>query len=50
MKRWQTWAAVAVAVAAVGSAQAQRPMGGGMGRGLQQPLHMVALTNEKPNA
>ncbi len=46
MKRWQTVAALTVAVVAVGSAQAQRPQPGGGGRGLQQPLHMLALTNE----
>jgi len=43
MKRWQSWAVVAVAVLAVGAVQAQPP-GGGRG-GFQQPLHMLVLTN-----
>lgn len=44
MTRWQTWAAVAVAVLAAGGTQAQRPQGG---RGVQQQsLHVLALTNE----
>ena len=46
MKRWQLCAAVAVAVLAVGTAQAQQPRPGAGGRGLQQPLHVLALSNE----
>jgi hypothetical protein len=47
MMRWHQWTAVAVAVLAVGSAQAQRQPGGGGGRqGMQQPLQVVVLTNE----
>lgn len=44
MTRWHQWAAVAVAVLAVGSAQAQRPGAGGMRQ--QQPLHVIVLTNQ----
>lgn len=48
MKRWQLVAAVAVAVLAVGTAQAQQPrQPGGGGRGQQAPLYMTALTNEE---
>lgn len=43
MKRWQSWAVVAVAVLAVGSVQAQPPRGGG--GGFQQPLDVLVLTN-----
>jgi hypothetical protein len=47
MTRWQTWAAVAVAVLAAGSTQAQGQRQPGGGRGQQQTsLHVLALTNE----
>lgn len=45
MKRWQL-CAVVVAVLAAGTAQAQQPRPGAGGRGLQQPLHVLALSNE----
>ncbi len=44
MKRWQL-CAVAVAVLAAGTAQAQQPRPGAGGQ-RQQPLHMLALSNE----
>ncbi len=46
MKRWQLFAAVVAVAAVVGTAQAQQPRPGAGGRGQQQPLHMLALTNE----